>query len=697
MRRVSSAFAAITVSLVVASALVGVTAAPAATLSEGASAAARDGDRLTDGRSVSMQPAAVASSPILGSFSPLGAGMNRTTFALALSQSGTLYAGGEFDDTNGTSFVGCPRSSRLNCVAKWDSASWSHLATGFDDLVDAFASAAPDDTLFAGGFFSQADGQGANRVAAWNGATWSPLGAGTNGSVSSLLWDTQGHALYAGGNFTTAGGLTANNIGSWNGTAWSSLGVGVANGVGGPVNALALDPQDDTLYAGGSFTAAGGLTANNIGSWNGTSWSPLGAGVGGPVNALALDAQDDTLYAGGTFITAGGLSANRIAAWNGTAWSSLGAGLDSAVVALKLDTERDLLYVGGTFMTAGGGSARRVAVWDAGMTAWIPLRWGALASENGVGNTVRALAIDDSTVYMGGSFIDAGGNTAGDFIAKWTWDEPSGSLSASSGDPGTQVDIEGWGLIGVTGVTFNGPTTVPAASYTRDDSTTISDVVVPSTPGTYTVRVKAVGSTTPSGTVVGTFTVNGSAPIPPVYPPSPPRDVTAVPGDKSATVTWTPPTDTGSYPVTNYQAQSSPDGKTCLAAAPALTCTITGLTAGTDYRFRAQALNGAGWGPWSDYSTPVTPVTPLIYIIDSRRGTGADARRVYANGTTAGLTSTTLQPRFRFPGQTSFSYGYPLPLNESEGFTWSRTTGKTIYLYFEADGVRSNQVVIAAR
>jgi len=683
MRRVSSAFAAITVSLVVGSALVGVSAAPAATLPAEVQVATHDGHQAASSRSLPVQPRVVASSPIFGSLSPLGTGIGSTVYSLAVSPSGTLYAGGNFSTAG---------SLPANNIAAWNGAAWSTLSTGVNDDVRALAYAVQGNTLYAGGWFSTAGGASASRIAAWNGATWSPLGAGTNGSVSSLTLDPQDGTLYAGGTFLTAGGPAANNIATWNGTAWSPLGPGV----GSTVNALALDAQDDTLYAGGSFTTAGGPAANYVAAWNGTAWSPLGPGVGSTVNTLAVDAQDDSLYVGGTFTTAGGLPASRIAAWNGTAWSPLGAGLDNDVVALKLDSGRDLLYAGGTFSTAGAGSASKVAVWDAGITAWIPLRWGASASDNGVANTVRAFALDDSTLYLGGSFINAGGNTAGDFIAKWTWDEPSGSLSATSGDPGTTVDIEGWGLIGVTGVTFSG---TDATSYTRDDSTTISNIVVPSTPGTYTVRVKAVGSTSAAGTIVGSFTVNNVNPPtpPPTYPPGSPTNVVATAGDKSATVTWTPPTDTGSFPVTNYQVQSSPDGKTCLVAAPALTCTVTGLTAGTDYRFRAQALNGAGWGPWSDYSTPVTPVTPLIYIIDSRRGTGADARRVYANGTTAGLTSTTLQPRFRFPGQTSFSYGYPLPLNESEGFTWSRTTGKTIYLYFEADGVRSNQVVIAAR
>ena len=50
-------------------------------------------------------------------------------------------------------------------------------------------------------------------------------------------------------------------------------------------------------------------------------WSALGEGLDGIVFDLA--AKDQSLYVGGLFSFAGGVSANRIAKWNGLAWSSL--------------------------------------------------------------------------------------------------------------------------------------------------------------------------------------------------------------------------------------------------------------------------------------------------------------------------------------------------------------------------------------
>jgi hypothetical protein len=65
-----------------------------------------------------------------------------------------------------------------------------------------------------------------------------------------------------------------------------------------------LDYLATNLYAGGSFTTAGGLTANYIAKWDGSSWTALGSGMDNVVAALAVSGSD--LYAGGYFGTAGG-------------------------------------------------------------------------------------------------------------------------------------------------------------------------------------------------------------------------------------------------------------------------------------------------------------------------------------------------------------------------------------------------------
>ena len=133
--------------------------------------------------------------------------------------------------------------------------------------------------------------------------------------------------LVAGGQFTTAGGVAANRIARWDGSSWSSLG----SGLNGTVFGLAVLPSGD-LVAGGTFTTAGGAAARYVARWDGSSWSPLGSGMNGDVYALAVLPNGD-LVAGGFFTTAGGVAVNRVARWNGTSWSPLGSGMDGEVYA----------------------------------------------------------------------------------------------------------------------------------------------------------------------------------------------------------------------------------------------------------------------------------------------------------------------------------------------------------------------------
>ena len=135
-----------------------------------------------------------------------------------------------------------------------------------------------------------------------------------NKAVNALavLDDGTGPALFAGGTFTTAGGVTARAVAKWDGTSWSALG----SGWNGNVHALTGLLNGD-LVAGGAFTTAGGVSANYIARWNGTSWSALGSGMDFPVRALTTLPNGDVV-AGGDFTTAGGVSANNIARWNGT-------------------------------------------------------------------------------------------------------------------------------------------------------------------------------------------------------------------------------------------------------------------------------------------------------------------------------------------------------------------------------------------
>ena len=376
-------------------------------------------------------------------WSALGAGMDSTVNALVVDTSGNLYAGGDFANADGTS---------ANFVAKWNGSAWSALGSGMDETVYALAVDGYGN-LYAGGSFANAGGSSANCIAEWNGSAWSALGTGMDSTVKALVVDASGN-LYAGGTFKNAGGSSASCIAVWNGTAWSALGTGLDfkasalaldasgnlyagghfkmvdassnsnftniakwnnsswsgldnGGINAQITAIALDSSGN-LYAGGSFTLAGGSRANYIAQWNGSIWSTLNGGMNDIVNALVVDASGN-LYAAGNFTMAGGSSANHIAKWNGIAWSALGVGMDSNVYALALDQSGNL-YAGGDFANAGGTSANHIALWNGNS-------WSALGA--GLDSTVFALTVDGSgNLYAGGSFANAGGSSANN-IAQW--------------------------------------------------------------------------------------------------------------------------------------------------------------------------------------------------------------------------------------------------------------------------------------
>ncbi len=291
--------------------------------------------------------------------------------------------------------------------------------------------------------------------------TWQPLfagSAGVDGAVTALAVynDGTGPALYAGGEFLNAGGVPASHIAKWNGTSWSPLGGGLS---GGGVNVLAVldDGSGPALYAGGSFSSAGGASANFVARWNGSTWSSLGVGTGSPVRALAVfdDGSGPAFFAGGAYLQK----------WDGAAWTYIYTGTVyvSDIVALVAhdDGNGRALFVG------GGGLVPQVWRWDGvqwptiplpfgevvaalgtyddgygealyvssadftplpyGIVRWAPAGWSLLGAGLAGTNSldyysVRAMQVFDdgsgSALYVGGHFARAGGAPA-NMIASW--------------------------------------------------------------------------------------------------------------------------------------------------------------------------------------------------------------------------------------------------------------------------------------
>jgi len=253
----------------------------------------------------------------------------------------------------------------------------------------------------------------------WHDAegAWYSLGSGLNGNVYAIA--VSGSDLYAGGSFTQAGGNPAHLVACWNGSSWSAMGGGVGGGgTYEEVHAIAASGSD--VYVGGTFIWETSYTSH----WNGTSWSPLGTSVNGPVYAIAVNGSD--VYVGGDFSLAGGSAANNIARWDGTSWSTLGSGVNSDVYAIAVSGSD--VYVGGSFSQAGGLPASRIAKWDD-----INDTWSALGS--GVNQRVYDIVVSGSDVYVMGQFSYAGWEPANK-IARWdgsSWSTLGSGVNANVG------------------------------------------------------------------------------------------------------------------------------------------------------------------------------------------------------------------------------------------------------------------------
>lgn len=76
--------------------------------------------------------------------------------------------------------------------------------------------------------------------------------------------------------------------------------------------------------------------------------------------------------------------------------------------------------------------------------------------------------------------------------------------------------------------------------------------------------------------------------------PTAPRAVRAMATPGRVKVSWRPPASTGAQPITQYLVESVPGGDSCVTAQ--LSCTVTGLVPGKQYRFSVTASNASGSG-----------------------------------------------------------------------------------------------------
>jgi hypothetical protein len=299
-----------------------------------------------------------------GTWHAVGGGTNGVVESLGVS-AGYLYAGGGFTKAGGSA-TGAPVARWKLGTAFTKAAGWSALGPLFG-VGDVTSMAFDGDMVFLGGNLAQcvagspcadgsatgttpcetASGYDINGLVMWEttqpGTWFYPFGCGvtvstgaaaTPGNVTSLL--LVGSTLYVGGFFDHAGisGASPNQVAAMNvaglglsvlnqtKTKWSALGSGIGNDDNGD-SVGSLTSAGNVLYAGGSFSSAGGVPASGVAQWNiaAPGWSAMGSGL----NCLSLDcigtyansvdAGPGGIYVAGNFDIAGAGGSDNFALW----------------------------------------------------------------------------------------------------------------------------------------------------------------------------------------------------------------------------------------------------------------------------------------------------------------------------------------------------------------------------------------------
>lgn len=303
--------------------------------------------------------------------------------ATVLYQAPNLYVGGDFTAIPG---------QQIDRVAVYNGDTWTALGNGLSGHVQQL-------TPWNSGIVATGELSVEGNLASFDGGNWELLGGGTDtGTTAATVF---GGDLVIGGSFSNIFSGPASHVArlSSAGGVLDSMGTGVGN------LPNCLQVYNNQLFIGGYFGPES-APLQGIGRWNGSSWVGVGGGVGvdGSDWVNCMTVWNNRLVIGGRFTTAGGVSCNNIVTYNGSSFQRLGTGTDDIVYAVAV-YQGDLIAAG-DFTSAGGVSCSHIARWDG--SRWKPMGSGIS------GGLARpfSIAVDGDNLYVGGSFSSAGGHSS---------------------------------------------------------------------------------------------------------------------------------------------------------------------------------------------------------------------------------------------------------------------------------------------
>ncbi len=282
-----------------------------------------------------------AQCPWSSQFSSAATGLNAPAYCLQVFDPdgpgplpAELYIGGSFLTAGG---VLAPRLAKWN-GSVWTSLGilgTDVRALGLHD-PDGAGPALP--VLVAAGTFTSAGGTPVNNIASWDGQHWSAMGTPQPWFNPSGIadFDPDGPGplpsimVVAALSVEDPNQVNFGGITTWNGQTWTQ-----PAGYSPDGRAIAVfdqdgpGPENESVFIGTSETPG-------IWRWDGANWNIVGGGFTRSLpyicNTLRVIDEDGpgpgrpALFAGGSFTGAGGFGANGIARWNGAAWSGMGSG-----------------------------------------------------------------------------------------------------------------------------------------------------------------------------------------------------------------------------------------------------------------------------------------------------------------------------------------------------------------------------------
>ena len=374
-----------------------------------------------------------------------------------------------------------------------------------------------------------------------------------------------------------------------------------------------------SVSVGETFTAGSTLTmpAENItlvAQWDPTLYTITYALNGG---SGSLPTQSPTGL-GGTFTlpsapTAPNASQNFLGWSDGNTIYAAGATYTMTANNTTLTAQWSTALFGVTF-NAGGATGSVPAVITAASGAGVLLP--APSSLTRTGYDFAGWSNNSITYQVGDTFTVGSANAL--MTATWTVSPPA--------VPGTPTAVPGDEIVTVTVTPGSGGGPVPSYTVIALDASgnplSPSKSCTVNAPATTCVISGLTNGTayrfkTTATNTSGTSTDStASSAVTPARIPGPPTGVTATTANASAVVSFTAPLNNGgsaitSYTVTALDTSGNPlsPNRICTVSAPTTSCTVTGLTNGTEYKYVATATNAIGISDTSTASIAVKAAT----------------------------------------------------------------------------------------